>query len=356
MLWTDPGRLVLNADVFTEAKAAAEGHDHEAAEFDLMVADRLRSRWPGVARGAPHRLDEICGYAVSAVGKLLRPTLLVESALAVGGLVQQVLPAAVGAECGHVASLIHDDIIDHDDLRRGQPSVHRMFGRDDAIVAGDALIFDLFAGLAECRDAGAADARVVSALRTVALSGVDMCRGQILEAQVTADRVFSIDAYLAVAALKTAAFFRGACESGATLGGGLAHETAALARYGEQLGLAFQIRDDLLSFVADDARTGKPGRSDLVNGRLTAPVVLAHTQANSADRALIERLLDGAYEPAAGLLALRDVAARTGALSRADDLAQEYARRAREALSALAPTPSRDRLCQYADAVIARDK
>jgi geranylgeranyl diphosphate synthase type I len=340
---------VPEADVFTSTTTAVDGNGHVAAE-------RLRNRWPGAARSAPDRLDKICGYAISATGKLLRPTLLIECALAVGGVMRHVLPAAVGAECGHVASLVHDDIIDHDDVRRGQPSVHRRFGSDDAIVAGDALIFDLFAGLAECRDAGAADARVVSALATVARSGVDMCRGQLLEAQVTADRTFSIDAYLAVAGLKTAAFFRGVCETGAILGGGLVHETVALAFYGEHLGLAFQIRDDLLSFVADDAKTGKPGSSDLVNGRLTAPVVLAHLHANTKDRAHIEHLLSSVHDPAAGLRALRDVAERTGALRRASDLAHEYAGRAREALDALAPTPSRDRLCRYADAVIIRDK
>jgi geranylgeranyl diphosphate synthase type I len=322
----------------------------------LIVAERLRNRWPGDAHGTPDRLDQICGYAISATGKLLRPTLLIECALAVGGEMWQVLPAAVGAECGHVASLVHDDIIDHDDVRRGQPSVHRRFGSDDAIVAGDALIFDLFAGLAECRDAGAADARVVSALRTVARAGVDMCRGQLLEAQITANRAFSIEAYLAVAGLKTAAFFRGVCESGAILGGGLVHETAALASYGEHLGLAFQIGDDLLSFVSNDAKTGKRGSSDLANGRLTAPVVLAHLHANVRDRAIIERLLSSADDSDAGLRALRDVVERTGALHRANSLAREYAGRAREALDALAPTPSRDQLYRYADAAIIRDK
>ena len=344
-------------DVLKSTTTTVDGDGNDAVlEFSSIVFERLRNRWPGAVRTAPDRLDEICGYAMSATGKLLRPLLLIESALAVGGMVRHVLPAAIGAECGHVASLIHDDIIDHDDVRRGQQSVHRRFGRDDAIVAGDALIFDLFAGLAECGHAGAPDARVVAALRAVARSGIDMCRGQLLEAEATANRAFSIEAYLAVADLKTAAFFRGVCESGAILGGGLVHEVAALASYGEYLGLAFQIRDDLLSFVADDSKTGKPGTSDLVNGRLTAPVVLAYMNADIDDRALIERLLSSKDDPAAQLAALRDVAEGTGALRCADDLALEYAGRAREALDALGQTPSRDRLDRYTEAAILRDK
>ncbi|WP_337822166.1 polyprenyl synthetase family protein [Amycolatopsis sp. A1MSW2902] len=301
-------------------------------------------------------MAEICGYALSTTGKLFRPMLLLECALAVGGNVEHVLPAAVGAECGHVASLIHDDIIDRDDVRRGQLATHRKFGTEDAIVAGDALIFDLFAGLAECRAAGATADRVVSALHAVARSGIDLCRGQTLEAQVTAERWFSVETYLRVAELKTAAFFRGACESGAILGGGSETEIAALAAYGGHLGRAFQIQDDLLAFVSDDTTTGKPGDSDLSNGRITAPVVLAHLHAGAGDRLLIERLLSGVDDPPTGLRSLRDVVERTGGLRRANELATETAQLARRALDAIRPAQSRDRLHEYAVAVIARQQ
>lgn len=301
-------------------------------------------------------LDEICRYAVSGSGKLFRPVLLIESALAVGGDLDHVLPAAVGAECGHVASLVHDDIIDHDDVRRGRASVHRAFNVDNAIVAGDALIFDLFAALAECREAGAAESRIVSALGAVARSGVDMCRGQVLEAEVSAARSFAVESYLRVAELKTAAMFRGACQSGALLGGGDDTEVAALAAYGAHLGLAFQIQDDLLAFTSDDATAGKSGGSDLKNSRMTAPVVMAHRLGATKDRRHLERLLAQPGDPATGLRELRDVLARTGALERTGNWAADWAARARTALHALAPTPSRDRLGQYADAALARNR
>lgn len=109
-----------------------------------VVKARLGARW----RGGAELLDEMCEHALSPPGKLFRPVLLLESARALGGDIQMVRPAAVGAESGHVASLVHDDIIDDDDLRRGKPSVQHAFGVGDAIVAGDALIFDLFASLA----------------------------------------------------------------------------------------------------------------------------------------------------------------------------------------------------------------
>jgi DNA-binding IclR family transcriptional regulator len=180
------------------------------------VADELERRWAGGADA----LDAICYYSLVPTGKLFRPILLLDSAQAVGGDPMAVLPAAAGAECGHVASLIHDDIIDQDDLRPGRPSVQSKYGINDAIVAGDALIFDLFASLAECRRTGVPDSRVARALGAVAHAGLDLCRGQSLAAELTASRRFDAATYIQVAILKTAAFFRGACESGAVLGGG----------------------------------------------------------------------------------------------------------------------------------------
>src|SRR5438874_12820396 len=118
-----------------------------------LVESKLAGDWNPAGR----RLDSACRHALLPGGKLVRPLMLLESAGAVGGDVESVLPAAAGAEAGHVASLVHDDIIDGDDTRRGRPSVHAAFGMDDAIVAGDALIFYLFAGLAECARLGVPD-------------------------------------------------------------------------------------------------------------------------------------------------------------------------------------------------------
>ncbi len=145
-------------------------------ERDLteLLRSAIAARW--VAEHGP--LDAICRYALVPHGKLLRPLLLLHAVVAVGGEIDPVLPAAVGAECGHVASLVHDDIIDGDEMRRGQRSVQSKFGIDDAIVAGDALIFDIFRGLAECAGRGVPADRIVQALNTVARGGIDLCRGR----------------------------------------------------------------------------------------------------------------------------------------------------------------------------------
>jgi geranylgeranyl pyrophosphate synthase len=324
-----------------------EGDD----SLGLRVSTELERRWSD----GSSTINSICHYSLVPTGKLFRPILLLESALAVGGDAERVLPAAVGAECGHVASLIHDDIIDGDDLRRGRASVQHKYGINDAIVAGDALIFDLFAALAECRKRGVDDGQVVAAFEAVAHAGLDLCRGQSLEAELTADPRFDIDAYLTVARLKTASFFKGSCVSGAILGGGSQAQIDTLGVYGESLGIAFQIHDDLLAYTSDTGTTGKRGTSDVENGRLTLPVILAHEAGSHEERQIIKDLLFSRSDSSQRLSVLTRLVDRTGAVATAARMARDFARAAADALKKLPDTPSRDRLSCFTDAVINRD-
>jgi|SRR5215813_1544709 len=325
---------------------------------DLLERHRMRltfeleNRWYA-EEGA---LNAICQYALEPTGKMLRPMLLIESAIAVGAQPADVLPAAVGAECGHVASLIHDDIIDNDDVRRGKPSVQRAYGVDAAIVAGDMLIFDLFANLAECRWTGVPDSRIVTAMKAVAQAGIDLCQGQFLESQLCEAGDFDADAYLRMADLKTGAFFRAACEIGAILGGGGDEFVGALSTYGKNLGSAFQIRDDLLPFTSDFRHTGKPDTSDVRNGRLILPAILARRLGNARDRNLIEKSLSAGGDATQGLKTLKDVVERTGALTEAVEMARNRARTALGALTVLPHSESRERLGYLADLAVERDR
>ncbi len=326
-----------------------------SAELVGLVGE-VRARLAGRWADEPSLLARMCAHALTPAGKLFRPILLLESALAVGGDPTRVLPAAVGAESGHVASLVHDDIIDHDDTRRGRPAVHSAFGVADAIVAGDALIFDLFTGLADCHAAGAPADRVVAALGVAARCGTDLCRGQGLETELRAARRFDQGAYLRMVRLKTAALFRAACECGALLAGGEARHVRALGRYAEHLGTAFQIRDDLLPYTAPAEVVGKPDTSDVRNGRLTLPVIIAHHAGDAADRAAIEAALSGAHDPQVARATLLDVLHKTGAVTGADRQARQHLRFATAALRDLPATASRDRLCGYARAAVGRGR
>jgi geranylgeranyl pyrophosphate synthase len=318
--------------------------------MSLLLRDAMRARWSAGTDG----LDAMCRYALETPGKLFRPALLLESAQAVGGRPDAVVMAAAGTESGHVASLIHDDIIDGDTIRRGRAAVHCRFGLEAAIVAGDALIFDLFVCLAECRGA-VPDDRVVAAFQIVAKAGVELCRGQTLEADITEGRLLDADLYLRMITMKTAALFRGACQSGAVLGGGPPEWVSALAEYGEHLGIAFQIRDDLLGYLGDDAVTGKPGISDIKNRRPTLPVIFAYRDGTPFDRSVLDVALRGDMADEEALPAVAGVLQRTGAIAGCMALAADHADAACRALATLPQSSSRDRLASYAARAVARE-
>jgi geranylgeranyl pyrophosphate synthase len=299
-------------------------------------------------------LEEIARYAMLPSGKLFRPVLLIESALAVGGELAAVLPAAVGTECGHVASLIHDDIIDQDDMRRGRASVPAKFGEANAIIAGDLLIFRLFECLAECRAAGVSAERVAAALSATAAAGIDLCLGQSKESELTGHLECREADYIEMVRLKTGALFRGSCEVGGLLGGGTPEQSTALARYGNHLGIAFQICDDLLAYLSDPATMGKAAASDLRNRRLTLPLIMLLRSADPTDRKLIERIFTGNLDEDRDIERVATALHRSGALPATQDVARHHRQLAVDALETLPTTNSKNALRNFADIAIER--
>jgi geranylgeranyl diphosphate synthase type I len=334
-----------------DAAAAASSASGPSGHPLLYAA--LGSRWDAEAG----RLGEMARHALLPMGKLFRPVLLLEAALAVGGRIETVLPAAVGTEGGHVASLVHDDIIDDDAVRRGRPSVQAKFGVGDAIVAGDALIFDLFLTLAECRERGAEPDRIVRALEIVAKAGLDLCRGQMLEAELTATGDRDLDRYILMISGKTGALFRGACQSGAVLAGGDDEQVDGLGVYGDELGIAFQMCDDLFAYMdqGDDV-VGKPALSDIRNRRMTLPIILAYQNADARVEQDLDRAMNPDTDESEAYELLRTTMKRTGALEAARSQAIRHAATAADALSVLPPTPSRDRLAEYVRLAVTRIK
>jgi geranylgeranyl pyrophosphate synthase len=328
------------------------GMTADAAALGRAVREKLSYRWSA----EPGLLGAMCRHALTSTGKLMRPILLLESALAVGGDCGQVMPAAIGAECGHIASLVHDDIIDQDELRRGVPSVQRQYGIGNAIVAGDAFVFDLFAGLAECRNTGVPDSRITWALEIVARCGIDLCRGQSMEEELSRTPVFDVELYLLMIRLKTAVFFAGVCACGAALAGGNPDHVEALTTYAEYIGTAFQIQDDLLAYTGCAYTMGKSETSDARNGRVTLPIILAHQSGSAMRRDTIESTLFGSGDPAVRRATLAEILDDSGALEASAEMARDHIGQARAALEVLPASASRDWLSSLGDLVIARER
>ncbi|SCF00828.1 polyprenyl synthetase family protein [Micromonospora mirobrigensis] len=311
--------------------------DLARSESGRLLRAELGRRWPETT----DQLLTIARYALLPAGKLLRPIMTLHAAEAVGGSPRDVLAAALGTEYLHVATLVHDDIIDADTLRRGRPAVPVAFGIPDAIVAGDHLIFTAFAAIV---DGGRAvpPGHVVAALAALAEAGQDLCRGQALEARLVGDLDAGARWYPEMIRLKTGALFRAVCHIGALLGGADPTVAAALARYGEHIGTAFQIRDDLLSYVATPEQTGKPATSDLNNGRPTLPLLLAYAAATDTARVELMAVL---HRRGAGPGDVQWVTALLDEVDAVEAARRQlvgHAERARAELAVLAPSASAD--------------
>ena len=328
--------------------------DAPTAPASVPLIDELRRElerlWPRDAEP----VHEISRYALLPSGKLLRPRLLLHCAQAVGGRWGPLPAAALSVEYLHVGSLIHDDIIDGDQLRRGRPSVQARYGVPDAIVSGDALIFQSVSALVTHASPHASATAVTEAARVLAEAGADLCRGQAMEARLIGDVRCGLTAYRTMIAQKTGALFRAACEIGALLGGGSPARVRALNRFGHHLGLAFQMWDDLLGYLAPEELVGKPGASDVANRRPTLPVLLGYEAAGAADRQRLALALSGTLPEADAHRLMADVLDDTGALPLAERAAAREVEVAKSHLADLPESGGAVALAGLADAAIGR--
>lgn len=262
----------------------------------------------------PPRLAESVRYSLLAGGKRLRPVLCLSSALACaeadpnGGralredvFFQGIMPFAAALEMIHTYSLIHDDLpaMDNDDMRRGKPTNHKAFGEGTAILAGDALLSDSFAFMTFCSVSPALLVPAIAILAEAA-GARGMVGGQILDLDAEG-KDLSREALADLDARKTGALIRAACQCGGVLAGTDAMRRSALGLYGEELGIAFQIIDDILDVVGDENVMGKKTGNDVARGKSTWPALLgleaarglAAEHCGKAARALPEKLFPG---------------------------------------------------------------
>ncbi len=266
---------------------------------EALLAERL-----GRLQAAPRRLVEAMEYSLLAGGKRLRPLLCLAFAEAVRGGPPGTAAedAACALEYVHTYSLVHDDLpaMDDDDLRRGRPTSHKKFGEAMAILAGDALLTEAFSLLGS--GPGPRRAELVSRLAQAA-GAAGMVGGQVLD--IAEDRPAE-EAYLTrLHRAKTGALLRAACTLGVVAEDGTAAQVAAAERYGDSVGLAFQIADDLLDVTSSAEAMGKPTGADAAAGRHTYPAVLGLEASRARAASLVDEALAAvrALEPAPGRLA-----------------------------------------------------
>jgi geranylgeranyl diphosphate synthase, type I len=207
-------------------------------------------------------------------GKRIRPILVLLSCAAVGGDPDAILPAAAGVELLHNFSLIHDDIEDGDELRRGRPTLWKQWNTAQAINSGDTMFAMAYDGLQRCAKRGVAAERVLRALDVFTRTNIHLTVGQHLDLSFETRDSVSAAEYLTMITGKTGALTRASCEIGAILGSGSAAQIDALGQFGASLGRSFQLQDDVLGIWGDPSKTGKAD-SDLAHRKKTLPVLFA---------------------------------------------------------------------------------
>jgi geranylgeranyl pyrophosphate synthase len=280
--------------------AAAVGAIVEAAgpRVPELLGD-VEERLAELARGHGPVLAEHAGATIAAGGKRLRPLLVLLASGPPAGDASDVVRAAVSVELVHSATLVHDDVLDAADLRRGRPTVWATAGRDMAIAVGDLLFSRAFAELALTGS--------LSAVRTLSRASSALAEGELLQREDAWNTGVSVERYQRRCELKTAALFEAACELGAQRGP--EGTERGLRAFGRRIGLAFQLLDDVLDVSGPPERTGKPRGTDLLDGTVTLPLILA-LERDPSLRELDLRSLRGAEEAAE----VCDRIAATGAL------------------------------------------
>jgi len=315
-------------------------------KYSEIADERIRE---SISDITPETLLKASEHLITAGGKKIRPSLALLSAEAVGGEPEDAAGVAAAIELIHTFSLIHDDIMDDDEIRRGEPAVHVLWGEPMAILAGDVLFSKAFEAVIRNGDSE----RVKDALAVVVDSCVKICEGQALDMGFEERLDVTEDEYMEMIYKKTAALIAAATKAGAIMGGGSPQEISALEDYGRFIGLAFQIHDDYLDVVSDEESLGKPVGSDIAEGKMTLMVVKALERASDEDRErLISILGSGDDKLVAEAI---DIFERYGATEYAHGVALDHVRMAKERLEVLEESDAREALAMIADFVLERE-
>jgi octaprenyl-diphosphate synthase len=307
-------------------------------EIDDALNQSLGTRVPVVA--------DIVRYSLLGAGKRIRPLLFVLSSRLCGYKGEDVYRLSTLFEYVHAASLVHDDVLDNADLRRRKPSVRQVWGNAAAVLGGDFLYSAASAIAVECRN--------LELIRLLSDLLKRMVEGQFLELEHTHNWKISKAEYMEIITAKTAALMRAACNSGAMVAGADEKTVQHLGDFGSNLGIAFQLMDDLLDYTSSEEVFGKPVGKDLKEGKITLPLVYFVSE---LERAEVERLAELFKSQKASDQDYQDLVRRVrvnGAIERVRSEASEYVARAGELLKLFPDSPVKQGLLELGGYILTR--
>ncbi|KFM18943.1 Short chain isoprenyl diphosphate synthase protein [Marine Group I thaumarchaeote SCGC AAA799-P11] len=236
-------------------------------------------------KGNPKKLYDAAGHLIIHGGKRLRPYMVIRSCQILGGKVSNAMPAASAVEMVHNFTLVHDDIMDNDEMRHGVPTTHRKYGMPVAILAGDVLFSKAYQVISDTKLSPTATTHLISRL---AKACVDVCEGQLLDVKMAEEKKIPTQSqYITMIGKKTAALFDVSCAMGAICATNNDKDISNLSSFGRNLGIAFQITDDLIGVMGDPKITKKPVGNDLREGKKSLPILMAIKIAKGKDKKII---------------------------------------------------------------------
>jgi octaprenyl-diphosphate synthase len=321
-----PGRAAPSLDPLFRLMSA------DLARVNAVIVDRMHSP---VAL-----IPQLAGHIVSAGGKRLRPLLTLACARLCGYRGDRHVAIAAVVEFIHTATLLHDDVVDASDLRRGRDTANAVWGNKPAVLVGDFLFARAFQLMVED-----GSLRVLDILSRAASV---IAEGEVHQLMTANDTATSEEAYLAVIEAKTAALFAAASRVGAVLAERPADDETALERFGHNLGIAYQLIDDMLDFSAHEAELGKSVGDDFRDGKITLPIVIAFARGDAEERAFWRRTLEAGDQVPGDLERAVRILERRGALAETLARARAYASAASDALDRFPDSPLRRALIEAA--------
>ncbi|HET7450718.1 MAG TPA: polyprenyl synthetase family protein [Gaiellaceae bacterium] len=289
--------------------------------------------WRIVADDCP-LIEDVNHHLMATKGKLFRPTLVLLANAADETPSPRAVTMAAVIELLHVASLVHDDSVDHSSLRRGMPTVNSLFSHQVSVIMGDYLYARALREIVRGAD--------IDALRVLTEASNEMTLGEMRQLASFDRLAFTEADYDALIRAKTASLFSAACEVGALCGAPSHRE--ALKRYGERLGMAFQVADDLLDYTEAQEMTGKPTGLDLREHKVTLPLIAAMRTITPAARSRVEALFEAAEPTDAAIAEVIGIVSEAGGLEYARRRGDQFAQEAEESLAGLPDTPARTAL------------
>jgi geranylgeranyl diphosphate synthase type I len=319
-----------------------------AEPVNEFIANILTSR-------TPETLYEASRHLISAGGKRLRPYLTVKACEAVGGLAKYAIPFAASLEILHNFTLVHDDVMDNDELRRGKPTVHKKFGEPMAILAGDLLFAKVYQAVLDHAPPHMSSDEVVLALAKMTDAIVLLCEGQALDISYPQAMDVTEKDYIDMIGGKTSALFMACAEVGAIAGQASKAQVAALGRFAWDAGLAFQIVDDLLGITADEEKLGKPVGSDIKEGKKTLIMIHALTNADENQMKVLKTAVGVADADKDAIESVVKTLEEIGSIQYAVDEAEKYTASAFKSIKDIPEGPSKQDLVDLVNYFVQRD-